>query len=249
MSHLSPVAGTCQRAQHIHMLELLQQLVHGELHGRADEAIDAQPVLVPSDLGHRPVVAHIVQGGGRDKAVLHQHVRRRLHIEGVPAAALVPLWMQALLRLLGSPDSAGMQQSAAGSGAQAGADSQGCNAVHPLMGRTQKLHSNSTQLVLTTQACQVQGAAAAYLPVSLMRSGCRGTHESGVAASRGSMSVTGSCFSHSCVCGTRLGSSGALSDLMPAQQGLPQTGRLELASHKLIYGAQGRQPWRLWQLS
>ena len=149
VSHLSAVASACQCAQHVHMLELLQQLVHAELCGRADKAVDAQLVLIPSNSGHRPVVAHIVQGGGRDKAVLHQQVRWRLHIEGVPAAVLAPLWMQAPTRLLGRPDSAGTDQSAAGSGAQAGADSQGCKPLHHMMGKTQDLHRNLTQLEST----------------------------------------------------------------------------------------------------
>lgn len=83
--YLAPVAGACERAQHIHMLKLAQQLIHGELHGLAHKAIDAQAVLAPVDARHRAMVPHIVQRGRRDKAMLHQHIWRWLHIEGVPA--------------------------------------------------------------------------------------------------------------------------------------------------------------------
>ena len=58
---------------------------------------------------------------------------------------------------------------------------------------------------------------ALHLPVSRMRSGCRGTQESGVARSRLSTSVTGSCSAHSDVPGSSASSGGEPSRRGPAR--------------------------------
>ena len=67
------------------MLKLAQQLVHGELRWPAHKAANAQPMLAPLYSWDGAVVAHVVQGRWCDEAVLHEHIWRRLHIEGVPA--------------------------------------------------------------------------------------------------------------------------------------------------------------------
>lgn len=78
---------------------------------------------------------------------------------------------------------------------------------------------------LTAQLCRaVTGTGkltpgAAHLPVSRMRSGCRGTQESGVARSRLSTSVTGSCSAHSAVPGSSGSSDGEPSRRRPASAG------------------------------
>lgn len=87
--YLTPVASACERAQHVHVLKPAQQLVHGELHGLAHKAVDSQAVLAPVDPRDRAMIPDVMQRGRGDEAVLHQHVRWRLHIEGVPAQALM----------------------------------------------------------------------------------------------------------------------------------------------------------------
>ena len=85
--YLAPVASARERAQHVYMLELAQQLVHRELHGLAHEALDTKAVITPVNPRDRAMIADIVQRGWGDETVLHQHIRWRFHIEGVPAQA------------------------------------------------------------------------------------------------------------------------------------------------------------------
>ena len=59
--HLSPVASARESAEHVHMLELAQQLLHGELHGLVYKSIDSEPMLAPLDAWDRAVIPHIVQ--------------------------------------------------------------------------------------------------------------------------------------------------------------------------------------------
>jgi hypothetical protein len=70
------------------MLKLAQQLVHGELCWPAHKAANAQPMLAPLDAWDGPMIAHVVQGRWCYEAMLHEHIGRRLHIEGVPAKAV-----------------------------------------------------------------------------------------------------------------------------------------------------------------
>lgn len=59
--HLSPVASARESAEHVYMLKLAQQLLHGEFHGLVYESIDSEPVLAPLDTRDRAMVPHIVQ--------------------------------------------------------------------------------------------------------------------------------------------------------------------------------------------
>ena len=59
--HLSPVASARESAEHVYMLKLAQQLLHGEFHGLVYESIDLEPVLAPLDARDRPMIPHIVQ--------------------------------------------------------------------------------------------------------------------------------------------------------------------------------------------
>ena len=84
---LSPIASAGEGAEHIHVFEGAEQLLHGEGGGPVYQAIDFQLVLRPVDLGHGAMVAHVVQGGRGDEPILHQRRGSRLHIERVPVYA------------------------------------------------------------------------------------------------------------------------------------------------------------------
>lgn len=77
-----------------------RDFVHAQCQGVAHGAADGYCVRVPVNLGHGAVVAHNVQGGRRDEALIHEQGERGLDVKRVAAGEADELWMTRHLRTM-----------------------------------------------------------------------------------------------------------------------------------------------------